>query len=117
VGDPKINTGIYALAIFNQPELTIGRVVLAQSETQTTREIIDLWSQVTGKPVDYIQISLDQYDSLWPKWGREVGLMLQFWETAREKSWTADEPVLTREDLNISGLMGMKEVFSSLDWS
>jgi len=117
VGDPKVNTGIYALAIFNQPQLTIGRIVLAQSETRTTREIINLWSQISGKPADYVQVPLDHYDNLWPKWGREIGLMLQFWETAREKSWTADEPVLTKEDLNISGLIGMKEIFSSLEWS
>lgn len=117
VGDPKVNIGIYTLAIFNQPQLTIGRIVLAQSETKTTREIIDLWSQVSEKPADYIQVPLDHYDNLWPKWGREVGLMLQFWETAREKSWTTNEPVLTKEDLNISGLIGMKEIFSSLEWS
>lgn len=117
VGDPKVNTGIYALAIFNQPQLTIGRIVLAQSETRTTREIINLWSQILGKPADYVQIPLDHYDNLWPKWGREIGLMLQFWETAREKSWAADEPVLTKKDLNISGLIGMGETFSALEWS
>ena len=117
VGDPKVNTGIYVLAIFNQPQLTIGRIVLAQSETRTTREIINLWSQVSGKPADYVQVPFDHYDNLWPKWGREIGLMLQFWETAREKSWTADEPVLTKEDLNIFSLIGMKEIFSALEWS
>ena len=90
---------------------------LAEFETRTTREIINLWSQTSGKPADYVQVPLDHYDNLWPKWGREIGLMLQFWETAREKSWTADEPVLTKEDLNISGLIGMKEIFSSLEWS
>ncbi|KAJ5530772.1 hypothetical protein N7527_004165 [Penicillium freii] len=116
VGDPKINTGIYALAIFNQPQLTIGRIILAQSETRTIRGIINLWSQILGKPADYVQVS-DHYDNLWPKWGREIGRMLQFWETAREKSWTADEPVLTKEDLSISSLIGMKEIFSALEWS
>ncbi|CAI7628819.1 unnamed protein product [Penicillium viridicatum] len=117
LGDPKVNTGIYALAIFNQPQLTIGRIVLAQSETTTTRGIINLWSQILGKPADYVQVSLDHYDNLWPKWGREIGRMLQFWETARKKSWTADEPVLTKEDLSISSLIGMKEIFSALEWS
>jgi hypothetical protein len=116
VGDPKVNTGIYALAIFNQPQLTIGKIVLAQSETKTTREIVDLWSQTSGKPAVYIQVSLDHYDILWPKWGREVGIMLQFWEAVREKSWTADEPVLTKDDLSISGLIGLEEVFSSFKW-
>ncbi|KAJ9492721.1 hypothetical protein VN97_g505 [Penicillium thymicola] len=103
VGDPKVNTGIYALAIFSQSQLTIGRIVLAQSETRTTREIINLWSQMSGKPAEYVQVLLNYYDNLWPKWGREIGLVLQFWETARENSWTADEPVLTKEDLSVSG--------------
>lgn len=44
--------------------------------------------------------------------------MLQFWDAAREKSWTAgDEPILTKKDLGVSGLVEMKDVFKALDWS
>lgn len=118
MGDPRVNTGIYALAILNQPHLTLpGKIVLGNTETRTTRDLVNLWSEVSGKPAEYIQVPLEHYNNLWPKWGHEIGLMLQFWETAREKSWSADEPVLSKEDLNISGLVGTKEVFSALDWS
>lgn len=47
--------------------------------------------------------------------------MLQFWDAMRERSWTTadavDGPVLNKEDLKISGLTGMKETFSAVDWS
>jgi hypothetical protein len=43
--------------------------------------------------------------------------MLQFWNEAREKSWTSEQPVLTKHDLKVSGLIGMKEVFAGFDWS
>ncbi|KAJ5504131.1 HSCARG dehydrogenase [Penicillium fimorum] len=117
-GDIRINAGIYALAVLDQLQLTLpGKIVLVEAETRTTRDIIKLWSDVSGKPAEYCQISLDHYDNLWPKWGREIGLTLQFWDAAREKSWTADQPVLTKKDLGISGLVGMKEVFSAVKWS
>lgn len=118
MGDPRINPGIYALAILGQPELTLpGKIVLAESETRTVREMVNIWSEAAGKPAEYSQIPIEHYDNLWPKWGREIGQMLQFWNEAREKSWTSEQPVLTKHDLKVSGLIGMKEVFAGFDWS
>ncbi|KAJ5288405.1 hypothetical protein PENANT_c076G03165 [Penicillium antarcticum] len=118
VGDPRINPGIYAVAILSQPELTLpGKIVLAETETRTVRDMVNMWSEVSGKPAEYSQTPIEHYNNLWPKWGREIGQMLQFWNGAREKSWTSDPPVLTKHDLRVSGLVGMKEVFAGLDWS
>lgn len=118
LGATTINTGIYVLAILQQPQLTLpARTVLAETETRTAKDIVKLWSEVSGTPAEYASISLDHYDNLWPKWGREVGLMLQFWDYAREKSWIAEDVVIKKEDLNITGLVGMKEVFAGIDWT
>ncbi|TGO62275.1 hypothetical protein BOTNAR_0116g00120 [Botryotinia narcissicola] len=105
LGATVINTGIYVLAILQQPQLTLpGRTVLAETETRTARDIVKLWSEVSRIPAEFASISLDHYDALWPKWGREVGLMLQFWHYARQKSWIAEDVVI-KEDLGISGLV------------
>ncbi|KAF7892093.1 hypothetical protein EAF00_008395 [Botryotinia globosa] len=94
-----------------------GRTVLAETETRTARDIVKLWSEVSRLPAEFASISLDHYDALWPKWGREVGLMLQFWDYAREKSWIVEDVVIKKEDLGITGLVGMKEVFAEIDWT
>ncbi|TEY49875.1 hypothetical protein BOTCAL_0282g00010 [Botryotinia calthae] len=118
IGAATINIGIFALAILQQPQLTLpGRTVLAETETLTTREILKLWSEVSGIPAEYVSISLEHYEALWPKWGRELGLMLQFWDYARENSWIAEDVVIKKEDLGITGLVGMKEAFSEINWT
>ncbi|TGO16957.1 hypothetical protein BTUL_0022g00580 [Botrytis tulipae] len=118
LGATVINTGIYVLAILQQPQLTLpGRTVLAETETRTARDIVKLWSEVSRLPAEFVSISLDHYDALWPKWGREVGHMLQFWDYAREKSWIAEDVLIKKEDLGITGLVGMKEVFAEIDWT
>ncbi|KAK6615420.1 hypothetical protein ACHAPC_011034 [Botrytis cinerea] len=118
LGATTINTGIYVLAILQQPQLTLpGRTVLAETETLTARDILNLWSEVSGLPAEYVSISLDHYDALWPKWGREIGLMLQFWDCAREKSWIAEDTVIKKEDLGLTDLVGIKEVFAGIDWT
>jgi hypothetical protein len=80
VGDATINPGIYAVAILRQPELTLpGKIVLAESETRTVRDMVNIWPEVSGKPAEYSQILIGHYDNLWPKWDRGIGQMLQFW--------------------------------------
>jgi len=120
MGATTINTGIWVLSILFQPTLTLpGRTVLAATETRTVKETVQLWSKVSGKPAEFVSVSLEHYDGVWPKWGREVGLMLQFWDVMRERSWESGEGerVLTKEDLGVQGLVGMEEYFGSCDWS
>jgi len=94
-----------------------GKFVLGESGKFTQREILDTWSEVTGKKTEYVEISLEDYDRLWPMWGLEMGIMLKFWEEAQEKSWTGEE-VITKEELGLDfPLVGIKEAFAALDWS
>lgn len=118
MGDTKENAGHYALAILKQPSLTLpSKYVLAATETITAGDMLSLWSEVTGKPALYLQTSLEDYDRLWPKWGKEVGLMFQFWEMAKEKTWVMNG-LLTSDDLGMKDrLVGMEVVFRGLDWS
>lgn len=118
IGSAQENVGHFAMAIFNAPQLTLpSKYVLAATETVTAGDMLKIWSKITGKPAVFLQISLDDYNRLWPKRGREVGLMIQFWERAQEKSW-AIEGLLTSKDLGIADkLVGLESVFSGLDWS
>ncbi|ATZ56217.1 hypothetical protein BCIN_13g00660 [Botrytis cinerea B05.10] len=118
IGAATFNIGIFALAILQQPQLTLpSRTVLAEVETLTTKDLLKIWSEVSGIPAQYVSISLEHYEALWPKWGTELGLMLQFWDYARENSWNAEDVVIKKEDLGITGLVGTKEAFGEMDWT
>ncbi|KAI9650251.1 hypothetical protein NHQ30_000264 [Ciborinia camelliae] len=118
MGDAKKNIGRYVLAILKQLSLTLpSKYVLAATETITAGGMLNLWPKVTGKPALYLQTSLEDYDRLWPKWGKEVALMLQLWEVAKEKSWAMND-LLTCDDFGMKDrLVGMEAVFRDLDWS
>jgi hypothetical protein len=116
LGDQASNVGPFTLAILKQPKITQGKTVLATVETVTKGEILEMWSSVTGKPAEYVEISLDDFDRLWPKWGLEMGEMLKFWEDFGDKSWTGEE-IVTPEQLGVTkGLIGLKEAIASYDF-
>ncbi|KAL4868455.1 hypothetical protein BDV12DRAFT_197326 [Aspergillus spectabilis] len=88
IGDQRKNVGIFVEAVIGQPELAKGRYVLAEVETLTNGELLERWGEVTGNSTLYIPSSLNAYDKLFPSWGLDTGVMLQFWEAAGAKSWS-----------------------------
>jgi len=117
IGDQTSNVGPFALAIVKKPELTLpGKFVCAATDTLTQGEVLDTWSQVTGKKSEYVEISLEDFDRLWPMWGHEMGVMLKFWEEFKEKSWSGED-LLTKEDLGMSApLVNVKQALGRIDW-
>jgi len=79
--------------------------------------LLDRWSKLTGKETEYIQVDLEQFDRLWPKWGREIGFMLQFWEEWGDRSWTGEEGILDGEALGVKGLVDVQSALEELDYS
>jgi NmrA-like family len=119
IGDVTVNVGIFTSAILRQPELTLpGRFVKAAVEESTTGQILKDWSEVTGKPAVYVQTSLEAFNSVWPGWGQEMGVMMAAWDELRERSWSGEDGILTKEDLGIAGekFVGSKEVYATMDW-
>lgn len=74
--------------------------MLGSIEKMSHGEILEAWGRATGKETEYVEISLQAFDRLWPMWGEEMGSMLKMWEELGEKSWGGEE-VLTKEDLGI----------------
>ena len=118
IGDITKNLGKFTSAILAQPQLTHGKFVLAYVETIPIGKILEIWSEVTRKPAVYVQVSsLEQFDNVWPKWGHELGIMMQFWEEYGENSWSGEE-VLSSKDLGIKEtFVGIRETFENTDWS
>ena len=87
-------------------------------ETLSIGEILEIWSEVTKRPAVYVQVSsLQEFDNVWPKWGNELGIMMQFWEEYGENSWSGEE-ILTSKELGIKeAFIGIRETFEKTDWS
>lgn len=118
LGDANTNVGPFVSGILRRPDLTLpAKFVLATTgEKLTQNEILQAWGRATGRDVEYVEISLKDFDRLWPKWGLEMGTMLKMWEDLKENSW-GGEKVVTKEDLGINQpLIGIEEWFKFADW-
>ena len=117
LGDPTTNVGPFVSAILRRPELTLpAKFVYAPTEQMTHGEILDAWSRATGKETEYVEVSIDIFDRLWPMWGKEMGTMLKMWEDLKENSW-GGEALITKEDLGITQpLTGIEAWFKSAKW-
>lgn len=120
IADQRKNVGIFVEAILRQPVLTRGRYVHAEVETLTNGELLERWGNVTGKSTVYIPSTLEAYNQLFPGWGLEMGVMLQFWEAVGEASWSKPGVTLLRkEDLGIDAarLTGLDTTLAQIDWT
>jgi len=117
LGDQNINVGPFALAIVKKTELTLpGKFVLGSVESLTTGDLLKSWSEVTGNEAGYVQVTLEEFDRLWPMWGLEMGEMLKYWEEFGNKSWSG-EKLITKEDLGIEfPFVTIKQAFGTFDW-
>lgn len=119
IGSPSGNIGIFALAILKQPHITLpGRFVCAHVEDTTTEKLLQDWSAATGKPSEYVEVSLDSFSKIWPGWGQEMGSMMKMWDELRERAWSGEEGILVKEDLGIGDahFVGVKQAVAEMDW-
>jgi len=119
IGDVGTNVGIFTNAILAQPALTQkGRYVLAATEESTVGKLFELWGRKLGKETAYVEVgSLEEYDNVWPKWGREMGVMMQFWGEFGERSWSGQDLLTVKElGLEKAGFVGVEEAYGKFDW-
>jgi hypothetical protein len=94
-----------------------GKFVLATVDEFTAEDFLSTWGRLTGKQTEYVQISLAEYDRLWPMWGQEMGVMMEFWGEFGDKSWSGEE-LLRKEDLGlVEKLVSTEEALASFDWA
>jgi hypothetical protein len=118
LGDVKTNVGIFVSTILANPSKTRnGKIVLVYSEKTTIGEQLQKWAKAQNTTAQYVQVDRDTFHSIWPLWAEEMGVMMEFWNWAGDKSWdNGDEGVLVKEDLGIDGnsLVLAEEAFLSL---
>ena len=124
IGDHSTNVGVFARAILAAGEKARGgKYVLASVRDDTFDESLQVWAKESGKTdqVAFVQISFEDYEVLWPKWGTEMGIMLKWWGEAKDQSWTvpSGEPLLKAADLGLSekDFVLPGAAWKGMDWS
>lgn len=118
IGDVRTNVGIFVNAILAQPEKTQnGTFVVAHVEDTTAGDLLQRWAKATGKTAQYLHIGEKSFDQMWGIWSEEMGVMMQYWAWAREKSWSGEDNLLTKDDLGIkvNQLVGVEAAFKGLN--
>ncbi|KAJ5811734.1 NmrA-like family-domain-containing protein [Penicillium riverlandense] len=92
MGDAKVNIGVFVRSVLRDTPKTGGTYVLCAVDKFTLQSYLAKWGEATGfakeeRSTAVIQISLDNYRSLWPGNGDLMGEMLGFWDLLRENSW------------------------------
>jgi hypothetical protein len=117
IGDATANVGKFIAATLARPEQTSGGSVVIASESETTWDgWLQWWAESEGKTVQQVIVTDEDFDAIWPALGKEVGIMMKFWEEAGERSWDPLPGVklFEREDLGVDGLVNAKQAFTQL---
>jgi putative NADH-flavin reductase len=124
IGDHNANVGVFARAILEHGQQTRGgKYVLASVLDNTFGDSLRDWAKASGKTdqTALVQVSFEDYEMLWPKWGTEMGIMLKWWGVAKEQSWSVPtgEPLLKASDLGLSekDFVMPAEAWKGMDWS
>ncbi|KAF2649643.1 NAD(P)-binding protein [Lophiostoma macrostomum CBS 122681] len=118
IGDETINPGLFTRSIIEQPEKTIGRVVLGSAELISCQRWIEILTEVfkeRGQDFEagYLECTYSSFVTFWGPSGKEIGDMLQYWaKMDPADSWQDYRgfPVLTAADLGVE-----KELRSTKD--
>ncbi|KAK8035706.1 hypothetical protein PG991_001779 [Apiospora marii] len=114
-GDEKTNVGLFVRAILNHPERALpAKMVAGLIEQKTYSEVAQAYGAAQGIKVQCLQIPRDDYRELWPVWGELMDMTNSYLELMGGKALsTVDGVVLTKEDLEVEGLVGTVEAFAA----
>lgn len=120
IGDVTVNVTPFVKAVVEQREKTAnGAIVVASTGSHTAEEMLQTWAKAKGFKAQFVRVSGEAYREIWPLWAEEMGVMMEFWDEYRERSWTepSGTKVLYKEDLGIKDgeLQGLEESYKALE--
>jgi len=118
IGDVTVNIGKFVQAIVAQPEKTAhGAIVQAASEDGVPAEgMLQRWATAKGVKAQQVRVDGAAFREVWPLWAEEMGVMMEFWDEYREKSWTeVGKTIVTAKDLGVEGFQTLDEGFKGLE--
>ena len=98
-GDIAITPGLWTRQIISKPDLTKGKFVDIAPEVLSFGEMLKIYGEVTGRQTAYLQVSVEDYTSVWGPPGKELADQFVFGEQFAE-GWGSVGAV-SKEDLGI----------------
>ncbi|KAF2751405.1 NAD(P)-binding protein [Sporormia fimetaria CBS 119925] len=98
-GDMTINPGIWVRQVLATGEKAFGKYANVALEKMTFQEMMDVWSEVTGKKGVYMETTIDAWTKLWGPAGNELGLQFKFGEMC--DPWEETDEFISPEELGI----------------
>lgn len=98
-GDMTVNPGIWVRQVLATGTKAYGKYSNVALEKWTFQEMIDVWSEITGKQGVYMETTIDAYTKLWGAAGNELGLQFKFGEMC--DPWEEREDFISPEELGI----------------
>lgn len=122
-GDEKLNVGLVARAIFEQPERTLGAWVSCEAEKLSCQQWVEALNSAAKAQglhgsVLFQECSMDDFEAKFGVVGTECGVMFQYIGEARERSFqnTSGLPEVSVRELGISAeLVSSRELFGHVD--
>jgi hypothetical protein len=113
-GDMSVNPGIWVRQVLANRDIAYGKYVNVALERWSFQEMVDVWSEVTGKKCIFAEISIDAVTQLYGAMGNELALQFKFGEAC--DPWEVTEDHVSAEELGIDGneVVGFKGTIEGL---
>ncbi|KAF9697517.1 hypothetical protein EKO04_004379 [Ascochyta lentis] len=98
-GDMTVNPGIWVRQVLATGEEAYGKYANIGLEKWTFQEMLDVWSEITGKKGVFIETTIDAWTELWGPAGNELGLQFKFGEMC--DPWEVDDKFISPKELSI----------------
>lgn len=95
----SVNPGIWVRQVLATGDKAFGKYANVALEKLTFREMLEVWSERTGKPAVFVQCSIEEYTGLWGPPGTELALQFKYGELC--DPWAENEDFVSPEDLGI----------------
>lgn len=99
-GDLSVNPGIWVRQVLTAGPKAYGRYANVALEKWTFQEMLDEWSQITGKRGVFVECTGEAYECLWGAAGAELALQLKYGELC--DPWAEREDFITPQELGIN---------------
>jgi hypothetical protein len=98
-GDMSVNPGIWVRQVLATGSKAYGRYANVALEKWTFQEMVDVWSEITGKKCVYTEITMEAATKLFGNVGNELARQFKFGEAY--DPWVNRDDFISPEELGI----------------
>lgn len=109
-----INPGIWVRQVLATGSRAFGKYANVALEKLSYKEMLDCWSEVTGKPAVLVQCTVESYIRLWGPPAAELALQMQYGEMC--DPWADRQDFVSPEELgiNVDEVVGFRGAIENL---